>query len=445
VFKEEQYLPYSNARYTVNQYGNVFESYGTQLQTYEIDNRVYVDIDWIEGKKAYPVALLVLASFDMLYMFPSHLYSKVELMFKDGIEKNLSPSNLVYRFKDGPIEVEGYPGFYYIPFYTGYAININGDLININRGKILTWYSQKSNGINNRKGGYLYHTKVKNGKTSILLKHRAMCFVFKIYNSNVKEITVNHRDCDPTNNKLDNLEWSTYSENNIHAIENGLRASRSRAVLMRNLKTGEIKRYPTITQCSRDIGQPHTGLVRHRLDSEHSINRVYPDFLQFKYDDGVAWPEIDLNKVKITYSTDSTDIIARNVFTGECIIFTGAQNGKKSTGVEPSQISRHLRDNCQIPIIGWNFQYLKCLGPWPNHTHRHLQIYEKHPLHPRNGLILTKIDTGEEMFFTSVREGSEALGIDMRNLQVAASKGGKYGKYILKTFKLEENLGQPIE
>ena len=33
---------------------------------------------------------------------------------------------------------------------------------------------------------------------------------------------VNHIDCDKTNNKINNLEWCTNSENHIHASKNGL-------------------------------------------------------------------------------------------------------------------------------------------------------------------------------------------------------------------------------
>lgn len=38
----------------------------------------------------------------------------------------------------------------------------------------------------------------------------------------LKKPCVNHKDCNPENNFINNLEWNTHSENTIHAYENGL-------------------------------------------------------------------------------------------------------------------------------------------------------------------------------------------------------------------------------
>ena len=72
------------------------------------------------------------------------------------------------------------------------------------------------------KQGYLC-SRLKDyfGKTKTLFIHRLVGEAF-IENPENKQ-TINHKDGNKHNNYVENLEWCSYSENNQHALDYGLR------------------------------------------------------------------------------------------------------------------------------------------------------------------------------------------------------------------------------
>ena len=61
----------------------------------------------------------------------------------------------------------------------------------------------------------------RDGKVKTKQVHRLVMLSFN-YNSDYKELQVNHIDGNKGNNKLDNLEWVTPSENQKHSYKMGL-------------------------------------------------------------------------------------------------------------------------------------------------------------------------------------------------------------------------------
>lgn len=441
--RNEVFVPFSGRRFIATKYGKILNSERKEIDTEIIDGEFYIEIDWILGRKKYRVSLIILVAYGNLSL-PDHLIDKVEILYVDNNSSNLTPQNLLYRFTE-PLEVEDYKGFYYIPFYVNYAINKRGDLLNVKTGKFKTWsITSTENNKKNQTGGYFYSRVVNDyGFSKCLFLHRALCLVFKHYDSSVLNLVVNHKDGNPSNNSLDNIEWSTYKDNNIHAIVTGLRSD-TRKVLSKNIKTGEIKTFNSIGDCGRYYNSPRAGFIQHRL--KYSRDKIYSDYLIFKYDDGTPWPEIDLSNTVITRTGRSELIIARNVFTGDVIQFLGAEKGFHLTGVKKATILNHIKNNHLIPCKGWNFKWASDESNWPVHTDKHLKVYEKYPIFPPTAAIIFDLLLDKELFFESVALACNHLKINKKIFSdFSKSKKLFRDRYKFSYFNLKDNLGHPTE
>jgi len=103
------------------------------------------------------------------------------------------------------------------------------------------------------KNGYRNTKVIINNKYKSFLIHRLVCLAF-IENPKNKPI-VNHKDENRSNNKLENLEWATHSENVNHSLcVNRIRRNhRSKIIQCIDKETGVIiNEYPSINQAGKN-------------------------------------------------------------------------------------------------------------------------------------------------------------------------------------------------
>ena len=436
------YIPYSARRYSITSNGTVCTSSGEVLEKKLINGHYCVELTWVSGVGYYKVALLMLLCFNSV-MLPDHLIDQIEPLYADNDCENLSAGNIFYKFKNGPIEVEDLPGYYYIPLYANYAISKLGHLVNWKTKKFKSWSITKPDVERNAKGGYAYSRVVNDiGGSVALFRHRAMCLTFLEYDSSVLRLVVNHKDGVPGNDWIENLEWATYKENNLHAVKTGLRLD-NKPVLSKNIKTGEVLRFSSTNECAKHFGHPQGSYVRDRIIS----GKIYNDYLLFKDDNETPWPDVDLATAKIHIAKSSNKIIARNVFTGDLVVFNGTREASAFTGVKFATILRHVREDSEIPANGWNYRYQHREIIWPNHSKWHLKIYEKYPIYPPDGLFATNVETNEKRFFESVAVGANELKINKHVIydSIRRKVAVVNGKWMFELFDIRKSLSLPTE
>jgi hypothetical protein len=87
--------------------------------------------------------------------------------------------------------------------------------------------------------------------------HRLVAEAFNDNPDNKPE--VNHKDGNKLNNKADNLEWSTYSENLQHAYNTGLRLNK---VIQRSMSGEFIKEFSNCAEAERYTGFRRQSIAR---------------------------------------------------------------------------------------------------------------------------------------------------------------------------------------
>ena len=139
-----------------------------------------------------------------------------------------------------PVESIEKEGFKVIPGFEKYSISTDGQVYSHKREKILSPI------VNN---GYSHVDLRRDGKSH---RRRVHSLVARTYLSNPdNKPQVNHKSGKKDYNDVDNLEWCTQRENNIHAIENGLKKNYTVPV-MRVDKNENVKEYGSITEAAKD-------------------------------------------------------------------------------------------------------------------------------------------------------------------------------------------------
>ena len=97
--------------------------------------------------------------------------------------------------------------------------------------------------------GYYVVNLHKDCKSYVACVHRLVAEAFLPNPSG--HLTVNHIDGNKKNNDASNLEWASYSMNNQHAINSGLRHPRGTPVVQLDKNGNVVQRYVSVCEAAR--------------------------------------------------------------------------------------------------------------------------------------------------------------------------------------------------
>lgn len=361
-------VPFTNNAYKLNKFGEVFDSNDERIETFIINNETFIKIDWYNGNRNYLLAQLI-AITDKNISLPTDLLEFVQPIFFDGNNKNHFNMNIGYCFKNGPLSVPGLPDdFCFIPYFTRYAINLKGEMISIATGYKKSWCISKPREKKNITGGY-FNTRAKCdfGTVSHLSRHRALALTFLNNKQSPFSLVINHKNGIPGDDRLDNIEWVTRAENNLHAYANNLFPNKVRPILMRNNLTNEIIPFKSVFDCMRQTGRTE-GFILRRLKKEIQSIR-YSDGISFKDDDGKDWEILD-DRIKPV--SISKVVAIKDIFSNRIFIFNNCEEAGRYSNTNSTTILHHCLNEKVKPYKNFLFRFLTPNIEWPEFTYDEL-------------------------------------------------------------------------
>lgn len=162
-------------------------------------------------------------------------------------------------------DVIGYEGIYEVSDLG--RVRTNKDKVTYSVRHGVRHWKQRILKEKNPKGRDVRVSLWKNKEEKSFLVHRLVAEAF-LDNPENKQ-TVNHIDGNPRNNKLENLEWSTYKENNNHAFDNKL-ISTSKPVTLINKDTREVFHFRSRSKASEFLGK-YAGYVSESINNNREL------------------------------------------------------------------------------------------------------------------------------------------------------------------------------
>lgn len=364
--------------------------------------------------------LFLLAAYNRFFL-PFELWDEVDVDFLDGDTTNYHLENIYLVYKNGPIELNVLDNFYYVPGLELNAINEKGLIYRIPQSDIqFPIFIKGGTEVGERYPHY--RVNINDGRVSDRFVHKLLALTFLEPPKNYPIMAVNHKNGNKDDFALNNLEWVTSSENNIHAFKEGLRTD-NKPIQIKDVTNGEIRTYFSLGEAARQLNT-NPGAISSVISGK--TNMYLKRYLIRRLGDETSWEDLE-NKVR---NNTISPVKVRNVLTGEVINYSSVREACLKNKVHTTTALRQINNPKEPRVIlnGFEFKHQSDLSAWHNFTIYDIEVF-KRGLPPNTPVYsLKNIETGEEVIHYGWKSVNEVTGVVKRTIFMVSKRNGMVNK-----------------
>lgn len=306
-----------------------------------------------------------------------HHLDSLDVLYKDNNPSNLDLDNLVIQYPKEGIYV-GVEDYRYIPGYSRYAVNPNGEIlnaVNYTKKQVSVGKSGYYNFSSIRDGGYDGSLGTKSllaAKARGLAISRAVALAFVEYPADVESLHADHINNQFRDNRPENLQWLTCNENRrkisldreansraarIASGEEPMYANtRSSQYWVRDLTTNEVKSYPSLKAL-----KIHLDIHHQRV--KDCMDKIHEGCLaggRYQISGGPDFPNFTTDGKPIkagSYTNQGREVVVKNVRTGEIKHYPKAMDFVRESAFSKKIVTTCLKNKVQRKLGDYLFQY----------------------------------------------------------------------------------------
>lgn len=372
----------------------------------DIDIEIYgvlrtVELKWLYGISLYGIVMPKGYEdniFDIIFKPTSIIISTIK-------------DNIIPVFKS-PILIKSQ--FRMLAQYPNYAIDINSKLLNIKTGKI----------YNIVKGTLYPRLIIVTSNTRVYIgAHRLLALAWLYNDDYINKPIINHKDGDKFNLTIDNLEWSSYSNNVNHAIITGL-ATQQHKFKMLDTLYNKIYTLHSARDLSRVIGIKTISYLSQYV-LRYSQYVLFNRYIVKSIDNLDDWVDLNTLTTRNSEINPTSNIIeAKSIKTGKVISMT-VNSMAKFLGVSEEYLRIIALKYKQHGDYGYIVRY-KDSNSWDS-----IELIEN-KIKAKGILALSK---NNQMVFNSLREASRYFKCDKKTIALKLDTDKEYNNYKFKLIK----------